>query len=66
VSTVRSWGVGATAGTGAGAGPGLSGGSFRKPPDVIEDAEPIEDTFIEDSFYAAISPLQTSAESGST
>jgi hypothetical protein len=43
----------AGAGTGTGAGPGLSGGSLRKP-DVTEDAEPIEDRFIEDSFFAAV------------
>jgi hypothetical protein len=63
---VRSWGIGATAGAGAGGEPGLSGGSFKKPPDVMEDAEPIEDTFIEDSFYAAVSPLGPSAEIGPT
>jgi hypothetical protein len=46
---VRNWGIDG-AGAGAGGEPGLSGGSFKKPPDVIDDAEPIEDTFIEDSF----------------
>jgi hypothetical protein len=48
---------------GAGGEPGLSGGSFKKPPDVMEDAEPSEDMFIEDSFYPPqFSLSETSAE----